>query len=362
MVPDVLYELLPIAGFALTASSLFVMVAMQKDKKGSFLYLYGLALIDMISGLAMLYAGFYGVLVTTYEDSSKMITPYDCITRAIHISLWCWMDYANAVVVAILCLDRLVSVVCGTEHDKWSKMYCRFPVFVVLFFCSAFSLAPVWKLSYETYQNASVKVSSFCYIHEIVDQQFYKIHTEMRLWTPIGGVAFLAIVFCLYVAMKSCKRLSYGWTEEPKQAQTMYLCIFMRCALTSLSVHLPMMAITNMTQNEDAKHTREFLLRLSQAILVGILQPGVYLIVSPSFFTSARIIFNRYSYNTKRTWQSSNDPPDEKHDDGDEPNFGSWYSTTGNITGDAGVPLDADIERSVSFYAERKAPGSNNYM
>jgi len=32
--------------------------------------------------------------------------------------------------------------------------------------------------------------------------------------------------------------------------------------------------------------------------------------------------------------------------------FGSFHSTTGNIIGDAGIPmeLNADVQRSVSFY------------
>lgn len=33
-------------------------------------------------------------------------------------------------------------------------------------------------------------------------------------------------------------------------------------------------------------------------------------------------------------------------------NFGSWYSTAGNIIGEAGVPyeMNADKQKSISFY------------
>ncbi|KAK0400157.1 hypothetical protein QR680_003381 [Steinernema hermaphroditum] len=365
VVPDVLYELLPIAGFALTASSLFVLVAMHKEKKGAFLFLYGLAVIDMLSGVAMLYAGFFGVLMTTYGESYKIISPYKCITRAVHLSLWCWMDYANVGVLATLCIDRLISVVFGRIYDTLSKYYCQFMVFVIIFFASALVLGPQWRFALENYRNDSVIISPLCYFDDVVGDTFYHFHMMLRLWSPVGGIVFLAIVFFLYSVFKSIQSLRYGWVEDEKQAQTLYLCVFMRCALTSLSVHLPMMAISSFSaQNEEARQTQDFLLRLSQAILVGILQPGVYLIVSPSFFTSAQIIFNRYSYNTKRTWQSYHDPPEEKHE-GDEPHFGSWYNTAGNITGEAGVPyeLDADVERSISFYChDRKRKIDNNYI
>lgn len=46
------------------------------------------------------------------------------------------------------------------------------------------------------------------------------------------------------------------------------------------------------------------------------------------------------------------DPPLPKHVGAVGLEFGSWYSTTGNIIGEAGVPyeVDADKQRSVSYY------------
>uniref|UniRef100_A0A1I7YAY4 G protein-coupled receptor n=1 Tax=Steinernema glaseri TaxID=37863 RepID=A0A1I7YAY4_9BILA len=364
VVPDVLYELLPITGFALTASSLFVLVAMHNEKKGAFMFLYAFAVIDMISGIAMLYAGFFGVFMTTY-GASKIIPPYKCITTAIHLTIWCWMDYANLGVLAMLCMDRLVSVIFGRIYDTVSKCYSHFLIVIIIFFSSALVFGPQWRFALQSYRNETVRVSPLCYFDEVLGDGFKFVHMEMRLWTPIGGVGFLAVVFLLYFICKSIRSCSYGWIEDEKQAQTLYMCIFMRCALTSLSVHLPMMAISSFsTQNDESRQAQDFLLRLSQAILVGILQPGVYLIVSPSFVSSARIIFNRYTYNTKRTWQSAQDPPEEKHDR-DDPHFGSWYNTSGNIIGEAGIPfeLDADVERSISFYcSDRARKIENNYM
>lgn len=50
----------------------------------------------------------------------------------------------------------------------------------------------------------------------------------------------------------------------------------------------------------------------------------------------------------------SDDPPAEvEHKDrfGDENPFGSWYSSAGNVTGEAGLPIGN--ERSVSFYYDK---------
>jgi hypothetical protein len=56
----------------------------------------------------------------------------------------------------------------------------------------------------------------------------------------------------------------------------------------------------------------------------------------------------------KRNWQSADDPPAPNKSVGTSgwDIFGSFHSMTGNIVGEAGIPLElnADIQRSVSFY------------
>ena len=56
----------------------------------------------------------------------------------------------------------------------------------------------------------------------------------------------------------------------------------------------------------------------------------------------------------KRTWQSADDPPVPNRSMGNSgwDMFGSFYTTAGNIIGEAGVPmeLNAEVQRSVSFY------------
>ena len=96
--------------------------------------------------------------------------------------------------------------------------------------------------------------------------------------------------------------------------------------------------------------------RVSYALVVPIFQPMWHLMIIEKYSENIGMFFNRYSYNTERRWQSMNDPPLERtavnrvHLDrhGDVNPFGSWYSNTGNIAGEAGVPVDQ--QRSVSFY------------
>uniref|UniRef100_A0A914I414 Uncharacterized protein n=1 Tax=Globodera rostochiensis TaxID=31243 RepID=A0A914I414_GLORO len=81
-------------------------------------------------------------------------------------------------------------------------------------------------------------------------------------------------------------------------------------------------------------------------------QPLLDVLLLPEFLKKIGDFFNLTEL--KRTWQSADDPP--------VPNrsvatsgwdmFGSFHSHTGNIIGEAGLPmqLNASVQRSVSFY------------
>ncbi|KAL3090082.1 hypothetical protein niasHS_006534 [Heterodera schachtii] len=87
-------------------------------------------------------------------------------------------------------------------------------------------------------------------------------------------------------------------------------------------------------------------------LMLDFSQPLLDALLLPDFLKRIGEFFNLTEM--KRTWQSADDPP--------LPNrsaatsgwdlFGSFHSTTGNIIGDAGIPmeLNADKQRSVSFY------------
>ncbi|PIO64581.1 hypothetical protein TELCIR_13786 [Teladorsagia circumcincta] len=71
MLEDVLYEVLPVIGFALSASSILILVVMRKAA-GAFRFTLWFASIDLCTGLATVYAGFYGIVATVYGTTGEV--------------------------------------------------------------------------------------------------------------------------------------------------------------------------------------------------------------------------------------------------------------------------------------------------
>lgn len=137
----------------------------------------------------------------------------------------------------------------------------------------------------------------------------------------------------------------------------MFFFALLRCLLTLSSIHIPLIiesTTDNLTPVSLRKETNktEYIIRFAQCLAYGIIQPGFSIILLPKYYDAFKGCFNKYTHNTKRNWESVDDPPVNKHEASSDPVFGSWYSTTGNICGEAGVPVtfNADEQRSVSFY------------
>ncbi|CAD5226638.1 unnamed protein product [Bursaphelenchus xylophilus] len=115
-------------------------------------------------------------------------------------------------------------------------------------------------------------------------------------------------------------------------------------------VHGPLYLLEPYTKQQD--QIVEIALRISYSVTFGVLEPLILFKVFPEYRTEFYNFFLRYSHNTKRTWQSAEDPPDSKNIGGEGLDFGSWYSSAGNIIGEAGLPyeMNADKQKSVSFY------------
>ncbi|VDL67615.1 unnamed protein product [Nippostrongylus brasiliensis] len=108
-------------------------------------------------------------------------------------------------------------------------------------------------------------------------------------------------------------------------------------------------------QNGQLRELRDLLARMLLYTIVCVLQPLWYVLVMPEFISNTRMVFNQYGHSTERKWQSADDPPQDvyEHKDrfGDGNPFGSWYSSAGNVNGEAGIPTGN--ERSISFYYDR---------
>uniref|UniRef100_A0A1I7XDN5 G_PROTEIN_RECEP_F1_2 domain-containing protein n=1 Tax=Heterorhabditis bacteriophora TaxID=37862 RepID=A0A1I7XDN5_HETBA len=308
MLEDFLYEIIPVIGFAMCASSSFILIVMRKATC-AFQTMQYFAVVDLIAGMATIYSGFHGVVITIYGNTGEI-----------------------------------------------SSFYLNWKVICVLALLSCGSLIPAFTFPFENMHNSSVHIPSLCRFDEVVGSEYYLAHVLAMQWVPIAGVGLLALTLIIYAVRQTRQKWSYNWSENNSHTKQLFATAFLRCFLAGVSVHVPLLFVSRSPKGSEMETLKDFLIRLSYYIIVPILQPLWYVFIMPEFHTNISMLFNQYSYNTERKWQSADDPPREPHHvdiHGDVNPFGSWYSTTGNIAGEAGVPVVGN-ERSISFYYENE--------
>ncbi|KAK5967198.1 hypothetical protein GCK32_000211 [Trichostrongylus colubriformis] len=366
MLEDVLYEILPVVGFALSASSIFILVVMRKAV-GVFRFTLWFGAIDLIAGLATVYAGFYGIVATVYGRTGELTTPIKCLFGAIHVPAWLFLDIFHMAVLSLFCLDRLVFMIVPVVYARASRFYLNWPVILLLGLISCAITVPAFSLSIESYKNASVVIPALCRLDSVTGQNYYHSHVLALQWMPISGEDYftdgrssiagmgcIMLALLLYGIRGLKQRWRYNWSEESVNTKQLFVASFLRCFLMGVAVHMPVLFLYNSPERTQLHEVRDVLIRLSIYSIVSVLQPLWYVLVMPEFCTNVGMLFNQYGQNTERKWQSAGDPPQgDEHVDkfGDQNPFGSWYSAAGNVTGEAGLPIGN--ERSVSFYYDR---------
>uniref|UniRef100_A0AC35G600 Uncharacterized protein n=1 Tax=Panagrolaimus sp. PS1159 TaxID=55785 RepID=A0AC35G600_9BILA len=336
---------------------------MHKTRMDAYVMYYGLALIDVIFALSLIYAGFHGIIVMSKGDDTPNIRPIECLSQAIHVSVWYYCDAINLFIIVILCLDQVISVLWSKTHNEVSSNYFKMPILIVILISSLTILVPVWHNSITNSNDMSVKVSSFCQMSEIVYSKIYIIEMEARKWVPLGGLAFLCITSIILLTLQLKYSWDFKWTDSNSNAQNMFFFVLLRCLFLIISVHLPIILFnaklhqqqqqpSKLEMNQQNTNKIEYYIRFLQGILFGLIQPIISIFLLPKYSDAIKQFWNQYAHNTKRDWQSVDDPPVNKHHESSDPVFGSWYSTGGNIVGEAGIPAayDADKQKSVSFY------------
>ncbi|PIC34021.1 hypothetical protein B9Z55_013797 [Caenorhabditis nigoni] len=366
MLEDLLYEVLPVVGFAMIACTAFVMIVMRKNTKDALIFCLFFAVSDLLSGIGTLIDGFYGVMVTIYGTTVEVthkvsstsniffqtISPFDCLTRAVNIPIFLITDYLHLLLLSAFAIDRLIQIMFPVSYGKIYPYFLNWKLFILLLFASAGLSVPGLAFPLESRFNTSVRVMSQCRFDEVVGEEYYLKHILTVQWGPIVCIGALSLTIILYCIRQTKHKWSYNWSEETSTTKQLFGTIFIRCFLSGLSVHVPLLLIARTTEGHELIAIKDHIIRVSYWIIVIIFQPLWHVLILNSFQSNVYSLFNRYSANTERKWQSANDPPEDvpAHlDRHGSPNpFGSWYSMTGNITGEAGVPVGN--ERSVSFY------------
>ncbi|XGW28637.1 hypothetical protein V3C99_008426 [Haemonchus contortus] len=353
MLEDVLYEILPVVGFALSASSILILVVMRKAT-GAFQFTIWFGSIDLIAGLATIYAGFYGIVTTVYGKTGEVTTPIKCFYEALHVPVWLFLDIFHMAVLTLFCLDRLTFMVIPVIYAKISRIYLNWPFISLLGLASSIIIIPGFSFAIESHKNASVVISNLCRMDAVTGHKYYNNHLMAMQWMPISGVACIILALLIYGIRGLKQKWQYNWSEESGHTRQLFISPFLRCFLMGIAVHLPLLFVQNSPERTQLQEFRDVLIRLPFYSVVSVLQPLWYVLAMPEFCTNASLLFNQYGHDTERKWQSADDPPQGDHVDrfGDQNPFGSWYSSAGNVTGEAGLPVGN--ERSVSFYYDRQ--------
>ncbi|CAD5219084.1 unnamed protein product [Bursaphelenchus okinawaensis] len=351
MLPALVFELLPIFGFLLCVSTGFYLWIMRKKQKDAFAGIYVVQCLDFAYGISLFYAGFHGCFISANSDDNSAIQPVDCLYRAIHISLWCVLDLSNFIVIFLLCFDQLVSVIWTKKHKVINSLYMSQKFILAMVTLSMVILVPAWNFPLSQSDNSTIRVSPFCTIESVFSSKFYRNELNMRQYAPLIGVIMLSLAGFSLLVFQLLQNWSFKWSDNNEEAERFYFFVLTRCIMLLAVVHFPLYVLSSHINRQDP--ILEILLRIAYAVMFGLLEPITLFKLFPEYRTEFYSFFLRYSHNTKRTWQSAEDPPESKEDVGKEGlDFGSWYSSAGNIIGEAGVPyeMNADKQKSVSFY------------
>ncbi|VDM39210.1 unnamed protein product [Toxocara canis] len=336
MLPDALLVLLPSVGFVQCAASIFILIVFVKVKKEAYAFLGGLA-------IAADERTRENMEVSMSAIALQEIKRIQCLIRGLFITIWVQSDAAQVIFLIAASLDGFLAVLVPVEYVKTSSHCHGMIMIMVLLMVSALSAVPMW-VSAVTEQSSNNSVSALCPL-------------------PEGdGVVGVMRLENRSLSTKLPNKRKFSWSKTIKKFQR-FICIMLRAILCILSVNLPLLTAANKPVTSSLYVNRDVISRIIYGISVCICQPAIYFAVLGIFREDVIFLLKRYSHNTKRQWVSADDPPVEVDHDiaGTATQFGSWYSSAGNIIGEAGMPSaeSSNKERSISFYND-SAVNTNN--
>uniref|UniRef100_A0A7E4W3P8 G_PROTEIN_RECEP_F1_2 domain-containing protein n=1 Tax=Panagrellus redivivus TaxID=6233 RepID=A0A7E4W3P8_PANRE len=328
--PEWLVEAMPAIGLIGASTSAFYLYLMRRKLGDTYTFFYGLIIVDFIFFLSLLYAGIHGIKALMQSDTTLKTKPIACLSEAFHSTLWIYCDGVNLFFLTVLCIDQFVSVIWSKTHKALSSNYFNLPTLAIILILGLAIIGPAWHRPLASSSLSLEMVSSMCYMSDVFYTQFYE-------WLMIARISNIA-----------------GITNG-LNAQHMFFCVLLRCSQTLVSVHLPILITetSNLTDNR-LTHLTEYGIRLTQGALFASGQILVIFIL-PKYTQAMKEFWTQSADTTKRNWQSVDDPPVNNNMESSDPVFGSWYSTGGNIIGEAGVPneINAGNQRSISFYCNQ---------
>ncbi|KAI6176128.1 hypothetical protein M3Y97_00764900 [Aphelenchoides bicaudatus] len=346
MQPAFIFELLPAFGFLLCITSFSYLWLMRSKQSGVFVTVYAFQVLDTILGITLFYAGFHGSAVLANTDDNTFVRPIQCYI-AFHISGWCVLDVTSAAILLILCFDQIISVLYSKTHKNISSFYLQPFMMFLLFVLSFGILKPAWSYAIDNSENSTILISPFCSMYTVFDDDFYQIELAIRMFAPLISLGMLFLAALILLCYQLSQNWQFKWSDNNDESVRCFNFALIRTLLTVFAIHSPVWFLKPKLDGAD-----EICLRMFYAGVMAIVQPLILLKLFPDYLSEIRKFF--FNHSNKRNWQSAEDPPTENDKKIGGLDFGSWYSTGGNILGEAGVPyvieLDAERQKSISFY------------
>ncbi|VDM53751.1 unnamed protein product [Angiostrongylus costaricensis] len=217
----------------------------------------------------------------------------------------------------------------------------------------------------QSFQNQSILVPALCHLDNVTGENYYNGHLKAMQWMPISGIGVILLSFLVYRIRSLKQNWCFNWSESTQHHKQLYIACFLRCLLLGISAHLPLLFIYSVPECRHLEEIRDILIRTLYALLVALPQPLWYMFLMPDFTKNASLLFNQYGHRTERKWQSADDPPQNtQHLDphGDFNPFGSWFSSTGSILGNTGIPVGDKVYTTSDLIMKeaRSASGTND--
>ncbi|KAE9418865.1 hypothetical protein Angca_001629 [Angiostrongylus cantonensis] len=366
MSEEILCDVLPVIGFAACASSCLVMVVMRKSTS-ALRFIIWFSLIDLLAGSATIYGGFYEIVSTFYGKTRDVMSPIKCTLIAFHITVWLFLDVYHLAVLSLLCFDRLLLMLIPVVYVKISRIYLHWIFILSLGLVTCIAIGPAFSLPIESFQNQSILVPPLCHLDSVIGENYYNGHLKAMQWMPISGIGVILLSILVYRIRSLKQKWSFNCSESTEHHKQLYIACFLRCLLLGISVHLPLLFIYSVPGYRHLEEIRDILIRMLYALLVVLPQPLWYMLSMPDFAKNASLLFNQYGHRTERKWQSADDPPQNaQHLDphGEFNPFGSWFSSTGSILGNFGVPVGDKVYTTPDLIMKktRSVSGANDMI
>ncbi|KAF8373260.1 hypothetical protein PRIPAC_79689 [Pristionchus pacificus] len=351
MLEDMLYEMLPVVGLAVILSGAFVLSVLWKAKGNLRLFVF-FAVSDIVNGIAFVMCGLHGMFITRTGTGNELLHPSSCLARAPHLVLWAYTDIMESFCLLLFLLDRTLQIALPCRYAKISKMYLILKFGVIFFVMGSVGVIPTFYDTVTT--NSAVEVPKLCRFEQVVQPYFLGLRLLIIQWFPVFGMLWIGVIFLVLRIRRSNDRWSYNWSEKIADTKQMITLAFLRCLFTAGAVRLVLFNVNLANNAREIVLMRDLLLRTAVAVLVGVLSPGVYMLISTQFAERVLTTFNAYGgNNTERKWQSANDPPlDHQSAHAESSQLHSMSGPRLELPVHMSLEQRAEIERSASFYCD----------